>query len=514
MAIQTRSPNSDSLSDTMRRFFYAQEIPWGLALIRIVLPLILLCVVIPRWTHAREFFSTDGAAAPLAVGYGLQNFPPAPSGMVAVAMMTGLAFCLVATSIGWHTRISLGLSWGLFTWLNMLDCLSTFTKYSVISSHLLFLLTLSNCGAIWSIDSWRRRSVGDRNAGTERNTMNAAMGSVWPRRLVQLLIGLIYFGAAFTKMHTDGFMSGDQIRFWLLTNMNNDNPLGEWLAMYPWIIVTMSHIAIIWQILFVFLSWSGRARLIVLSVGTFFHLSTIWLLGLFIFPPIMITTYFAWLNEDDVRRIRSSLQRPGTALASATLSLTQKLQTAQRRIASIAAVLPLPSVATFGIALTTTVVLGVELEYRVDHYGVRQPGGAYALKAASPERERELLGDDRPMDEADTFFSLEVGTETLGGVVVHRRSTFRPGDNLLAQCCLVPPHEDMWVECRLEDTAGRAIHEFGQAVTREMLRVDFQYQFPNNLESGHYRFVVHANGEDVLSRTIHVGEADGSILTN
>ena len=106
----------------------------------------------------------------------------------------------------------------------MLDCLSTFTKYSVISSHVLFLLCLSNCGTIWSVDRWR--AAGRADDGPPRT-------SAWPRRLVQLLIGTVYFGAAFTKMHTDGFMSGDQIRFWLLTNVNNSNPLGEHLAMYP-----------------------------------------------------------------------------------------------------------------------------------------------------------------------------------------------------------------------------------------------------------------------------------------
>ena len=68
--------------------------------------------------------------------------------------------------------------------------------------------------------------------------------SVWPLRLVQLLIGLIYFGAALTKMHTGGFLSGDQICYWLLTNINNDNPLGKLLAVYPAVIVTMSHIAV------------------------------------------------------------------------------------------------------------------------------------------------------------------------------------------------------------------------------------------------------------------------------
>ena len=61
------------LRTSIREFFFAPEVPYGLALCRMVLPVILLYVVLRRWSHAREFFSTDGAAAPLADNYGYFN---------------------------------------------------------------------------------------------------------------------------------------------------------------------------------------------------------------------------------------------------------------------------------------------------------------------------------------------------------------------------------------------------------------------------------------------------------
>ena len=72
------------LRTSIREFFFAPEVPYGLALCRMVLPVILLYVVLRRWSHAREFFSTDGAAAPLADNYGYFNMLPVPSGTVAV----------------------------------------------------------------------------------------------------------------------------------------------------------------------------------------------------------------------------------------------------------------------------------------------------------------------------------------------------------------------------------------------------------------------------------------------
>lgn len=488
---------------SMRNFFYAKETPYGLAVIRIILPLILLCVVVPRWSHSRELFSTDGAAAPLAANYGFQNFPPEPGGALAVAMMSALVVCLVASSIGWHTRIALVVSWILYTYLNMLDCLSTFTKYSVISSHVLFLLCLSNCGAIWSVDRWRAGDPADH--GPPRT-------SAWPRRLVQLLIGTIYFGAAFTKMHTDGFMSGDQIRFWLITNMNNSNPLGEHLAMYPEIIVTMSHVAVIWQILFLFLSWRGRSRLIILGMGAVFHLSTVWVLGLHVFPPIMILTYFAWLNEDDVQKIRHLYAR--IAAGTGVESVRSLAKAVDRFSLQLKSRMPVPSALLFCVVLSTTVLGGVELEHHLDPYGERQAGGPMELKPLEPDRAERMFHSDVGIREADKFLAMELGTERLGGVVVNRGTLYKPGDRVIVQCALIPPHEDMWLECRLTDSDGLEIFRSGRPVSRDMLRADFNFTFPVDLKPGEYQFVAYSGRTQVLSRTVQLAEREPAVFAN
>ena len=169
------------LRGSVREFFLAEEVPYGLALCRMVLPPILLYVVLRRWPHAREFFSTDGASAPLANNYGYFNMLPVPSGTVAVILMTLLVVLLVTTMIGWRTRISVIGCLVIYTHLNMLDCLSTFTKYSVIASHVLLLLSFSHCGAVWSVDAGRAR----RGATPPAPPRFPA----WPRRLMQLLIG-------------------------------------------------------------------------------------------------------------------------------------------------------------------------------------------------------------------------------------------------------------------------------------------------------------------------------------
>ena len=140
----TASPFSDQTRTGLRArissFFFAEETPFGLALVRICMCVACLLVTVPRWIHSRELYSTDGAPSPLALNYGYADLLPIPSGGGAVALMTILTFCCLTACIGWCTRASLAISAVLYTYLNLLDSISTMTKYSVITSHVLFLL--------------------------------------------------------------------------------------------------------------------------------------------------------------------------------------------------------------------------------------------------------------------------------------------------------------------------------------------------------------------------------------
>ncbi|MCH7988594.1 MAG: HTTM domain-containing protein, partial [Planctomycetes bacterium] len=168
-------------------FFYNEEVPYGLALVRILLPLSLLGAMLPRWPVARELYSLDGATTPLWVTYGYTDMLPEVSGTFAVALFTALIFFLITSSIGWCTRISLLASFFLYTYFNLIDAVSTMTKYSVIASHALLLLGLSQCGSVWSLESWisrkRNRNVSPGEPAYLRKTF-----PVWPQRLLQLMI--------------------------------------------------------------------------------------------------------------------------------------------------------------------------------------------------------------------------------------------------------------------------------------------------------------------------------------
>ena len=490
---ESRGVTNRGLRGSLNEFFFAPEVPYGLALCRMVLPAILLYVVLRRWLHAREFFSSDGAVAPLADNYGYFHMLPIPSGTVAVILMTLLVVFLVTTMIGWRTRISVIGCLLIYTYLNMLDCLSTFTKYSVIASHVLLLLSFSRCGAVWSVDAWlSRQKQPGRIAPPEF--------PAWPRRLIQLLIGLVYFGAAVTKIHTPTFFSGDQLRFWLMTDVNNANAIGEQLTLYPVLVVTMAYISVVWEILFIFMCWRGHGRWITLLLGVMFHMGTRETLGLHIFPLVSMTTYLAFIKTDDVTRWRAWLSRFWRPTRTSEPRRVLLADHWHRRLA-----LAFPGM------LLVVAVLGVELEHQLDPYGMRRPEGPHELvelDAATVEAMMEGSSRVRPKD---LVHSLEMGEMLIGGYVVGHKSTFRQGDRLFAQCTLNPPHPDLVIECNLHDSDNRLLDRVQQVVPREAFRANFLYVLHDALVPGEYSLVVRCGGQEVARRRIVLEPAEASV---
>lgn len=481
----------------LRAFFYSEEAPWGMALVRITLSLVLLVDTLPRWPHVRECCSTDGTPSPLWASYGQPDLLPVPSGALAVALYTGMIGCLVCASAGWMTRVSLIGAMLLYAWFGMLDMLGALTKYTAIATHALFLLSLSQCGAVWSVDAWlkRRRSAMDPGValpGEPQPPTSAA----WPRRLLQLLIGLIYLASAVTKVNTPSFFSGDQLLFWMLTDVNCDNPIGDRLSVYPALLPLSAYATLLWEILFIVLCWRGLGRVCVLSIGVIFHFLTWGMLGLNIFPFVYLCLYFAFVEERDVARCASWLQR----VARRFRQDGQPARTMGWLPQAPAWLGPAQSVTAFALFLAAVIVGGVEAEYRRDPFGERRAGGPLPLVPLPQEQVDRLYSTSRAVRPQDKLFALDLGSVSLGGVVADRRKAFRNGEQAIVQCSLLPPHEDMWVEFNLHDASGSIVKRHGQVAPREVFRSSHVLNFDGELAAGDYDFVLRFDGQEVARR--------------
>ncbi|MEX0717265.1 MAG: HTTM domain-containing protein [Planctomycetaceae bacterium] len=513
----------DGLAVRIERFFHATEVPYAVALVRIVLPLVLLLDIVPRWPVARELFSSDGAPAQLSIMYGRGAMLPELPGGVVVALFSLLGLFLVTTALGWFTRLSVIAATVLYFYFTMLDAVSSMTKYTVIANHGLFLLALSNCGGAWSIDAWRERAR-RAAAGLPRSGRASLMSAVWPRRLMQILIGVVYFGAAVTKMHTPAYFSGDQLMFWMITQVNSANPLGNYMTMFPALLVVAAYFTIVWELLFLFLAWRGWSRALMIALGVMFHVGTMFLLGLYVFPLVCFAVYFAFFDERPLRRFRATHLRsfhlwmrrarlryglrprnPGGKAAPSAIPAAAS-PGPRRRI---------PATAAFAFSIAAVAIGAVEVEYRLDPYGVRQAGGPQPLREISQERVAQLFTPSPAIHDQDLIFSFEIGDSLFAEHLVGRREEFRHGERLLAQVKFNPPHGDLVLECNLHDGDNHVIHRFPQVVTREMLRANWPYQITRSLVPGDYQLVLKNAGREVERRRFRIaGDAPGSSKLN
>lgn len=487
------------LRKKVNNFFFEEEVPYGLALLRIVLPLVMLIPMLQRLSRVRELFSVDGATCQISRVYKWGDLLPELPGNVAVGLYVFMIFCLITTSMGWMTRISVCCATVLFTYFNALDAISTLTKYSVIATDAMLVMCVANSGSLWSVDSWLQNRRKASHWPGEPNIQRPKV-AVWQARLIQMLVAYTYFGAAITKMQTQAFFSGDQMKFWMLTNVNFNNPIGEYAATMPAVLVVSAYLAIVWETCFIFTVWRGWQRPVMLAAGVMFHLGTTVMLGLYIFPMVCISLYLAFIREDDVRIIAAMYRRFRRRFGWRPRRYTAA-DLEPQPIGFIPSFLKLPSQAAFVVIGGLAVLLGIEAEYQADLYGIRSPNGPSALREIDQARAIEMLTASAKIREEDKFFSFDIGTTAIAGILMDPKTTFTYGDTILAQSSLNPPHEDLLVECDLVDMDGRVIHHFQTYATREMFRCDFYYRVGADTVPGKYELVLKSSGLEVGRRS-------------
>lgn len=495
-----------SLSDMYNQFFFKEERPFGLALIRILLPVVIFIDFFPRWFRARELFSLDGAAAPIWMSYGVPDWLPLFSGGTVVAMMTVLMFLLMTLSVGWCTRFSaIGVTL-LFTYISSTDSISTMSKSSVINSHVLLLLSLSNCGSVWSIDAWQKKRKFLNDHPGSSASYRSPNGCVWNRRLIQLLIGIIYFGAALTKMHTAAFFTGDQMFHWSLTELNHHNPLGEYIALnMPMVLVFAAYVTIVWEVLFLFLAWGrGWGRFFMISIGVIFHILTCLMLGLYFFPALFCILYCSFLEEEDIRNFTLRVRywkvnsKWATALGASLLKWKPAIKIPQVNF--------VPQVVVFTVVLCLFTIAGIEAEYQFDHYGERRPEGQHTLVEIDPAEAKRMLTPSSVIRRKDSVLDMSVGTVSIANFLANPRTEFEQGECVIVQASFSPPHPDMIVECSLYDSDNRIVHRNPQAILRDTLRHQYYFTFDASFAPGEYTFKLESNGEKLMSKKINLKE--------
>ncbi|TNE90682.1 MAG: hypothetical protein EP330_07585 [Deltaproteobacteria bacterium] len=313
-------------------FFDTTEKPTTMALIRVLMPLILLTDLGHVWMlglHDVMWFpSEDGGWSVTANHVDDQPLWASIFGPESGTMLFWVTVLLcLTTSTGTFSRTSA---------LLLVLCYAQLEDFLPVSDraidrlyrNLLLVLACSGAGKAWSVDAWL--------AGNLRG-VGVTIGG-WARRLFILQIVWMYFDAGIEKTaHSWGLM-GHYDALWIILQdpvmtRVDFTGLGAW---FLWVTRIGTAGTVWWEMLFPLMlvalfAETGRLgplgerlrrvhfREVFLAIGVFFHLCLWATLELGIFPPAMLVLYPCFFAPEEVERAAhwfSGRSKANTAPAS------------------------------------------------------------------------------------------------------------------------------------------------------------------------------------------------------
>jgi uncharacterized membrane protein YphA (DoxX/SURF4 family) len=215
--------------------------------------------------------------------------PAALPALIGIWLVSALAFTL-----GWKTRLA-GVALTLATaWALILDQ-QTYSNHLYLLVLMVFLLTLADSGAAWSLDARRKGARSDVEG--------------WPVVLLQLQITIVYCFSALAKI-TPPYLAGEV----LMRTLKREG----WLAMpqswrSPGVLSALAVSSIVLELFIAFGLWSRRLRFLAIGAGIGFHLLLLAVvdssrLSLGIFALSMFAGYLLFI---DAERWRRWMREPG-----------------------------------------------------------------------------------------------------------------------------------------------------------------------------------------------------------
>ncbi|MFN4257871.1 MAG: HTTM domain-containing protein [Gemmataceae bacterium] len=293
-----------------------------LAALRIALAgVLLLDILLTYLPHATVFYGAGSLGSPEIFAYlsraprwhwSLLRWMEDPWTVILMMLIwTTATFCLL---IGWWTRINAILVWVLSTsFANLNPYLEN--AGDEVRGILLFYLMLCPCGAVWSLDHWRRRRSGA--------VTTPVFIHPWPLRLLFVQMTLIYFCNGLYKLRGSDWISGNSLYYVL-----SDLTLARWSYAHlptPYLLTRiLSYTVLIWEVAFPLLmllpwllgsmfwlcrlperighpvvTWSRWLRIVALGFGVLFHLGSFVSLEIGMFAPYMLCFYVPLIRMKD-----------------------------------------------------------------------------------------------------------------------------------------------------------------------------------------------------------------------
>ncbi|MEC7260518.1 MAG: HTTM domain-containing protein [Bacteroidota bacterium] len=190
--------------------------------------------------------------------------------------------------IGFRYRFSIVLFFLSFTYIELMDK-TTYLNHYYFISILSFLLIFIPCNAIFSVD----------NLINKRKFVKVPK---WNIDVLKLLITIVYLYAGLAKINSDWLFEAMPLKIWLQSKY--DLPLiGNNLLQMKWVHYAMSWGGMLYDLSIPFLLMINRTRVIAFLLVIFFHVFTLILFPIGMFPHIMIFSSMIFFSSKFHKKI-------------------------------------------------------------------------------------------------------------------------------------------------------------------------------------------------------------------
>lgn len=212
---------------------------------------------------------------------------------------------IIAFLFGFGGRVTALAAWAIAVSYANRASLATFGLDQILCI-LIFYLAIGPTTRQLSLDRWVNRRLLKRQHWGDEPSIAANVAI----RLIQIHLCLVYLSAGLGKLQGEAWWNGEAM--WLaIANYEYQSTDLTWLASYPRLLELMTHVAIVWEVIFAFLVWPKITRPIVLLMGVFMHVGIGAFLGMWTFGLAMIFSYVAFVPPKLLRwRSRSDSVAP------------------------------------------------------------------------------------------------------------------------------------------------------------------------------------------------------------
>jgi hypothetical protein len=297
---------SSPIGEWWHSFWFRREPMYTLGLIRIAFGVLLVLWTIGLLPMLNDLLGPDGVVPTQPeTPYMLGIFELWTSNQAILVGWVVLLASSIALTFGWHSRLAAVLVFILVLSFQRRDPWMFNAGDVVVRIEALFL-ALSPCGAALSLD--QRRSTG--------LFWSAEPRPVWPIRLFQVQMSIIYLAALQMKLSGETWLHGTAVSYVLRLDDMRRFPAPDWYTTNALImnLVTWGTLAI--EFALAVLIWKPRLRPWVLAAGMVMHLMIDVHIQIGVFSFAMFVLYVAWMSPESAARLPREVKRMASRLSA------------------------------------------------------------------------------------------------------------------------------------------------------------------------------------------------------